>query len=198
MPTVAVIDEEEAVCNQASDCFRQAGFAVHSAMTASEGAAMLLRNRFDLVLVDVFLRDASGTLIAQLAANTNSRVLLTTGHADAASRFRRFDVPYLLKPFDLEELSRESMRVMAENRQIVLQVILNLERLRRGLADLEVLTADAHRLIATSRVILGRAGRSPVIGSKPLAGGDRTSGPDPADGSDHREPADGKVSQPKS
>ena len=154
MPAVAVIDEDEAVCCQAKDCFRLAGFAVHSARTASDGAAMLRRKRFDLVLVDVFLREASGTLIAQLAANTNTRVLLTTNHAAAASRFRNFDVPHLLKPFDLQELSREATRVMAENRQVMLRVILDLERLRRGLADLEVLTEDAKRLVAVSQAIL--------------------------------------------
>ena len=167
MPAVAVIDEDEAVCCQAKDCFRLAGFAVHSARTASDGAAMLRRKRFDLVLVDVFLREASGTLIAQLAANTNTRVLLTTNHAAAASRFRNFDVPHLLKPFDLQELSREATRVMAENRQVMLRVILNLERLRRGLADLEVLTEDAKRLVAVSQAILARTSHSALVTGPP-------------------------------
>ncbi len=172
MSAVAIIDEEQAVCDQAGDCFRRAGFAVHSAMTAEAGAAMLLRERFDLVLVDVLLRDASGTLVAQIAANMNTPVLLTTGHADAASRLREFDFPHLLKPFDMAQLSRETVRVMVENRQTILHVILNLERLRRSLADLEAATADAKRLIARSRAILAKAGHSPLV----------TGAPDPAAG----------------
>jgi hypothetical protein len=43
MPAVAIIGEEAAIGDQAGICFRCAGFAVHSAMTAEAGAAMLLR-----------------------------------------------------------------------------------------------------------------------------------------------------------
>jgi CheY-like chemotaxis protein len=169
MPAVAVIDEEEAVCDQAGNCFRRAGFAVRSAITADAGIAMLQRERFDLVLVDVCLRDASGTLVAQIAANFNRPVLLTTMHADAASRLRRFDFPHLLKPFDFAQLSRESVRVIAENRQTTLRVILNLERMRRNLADLEAATADARRLIAVSQALLASctpAGGRPALDEK--------------------------------
>jgi CheY-like chemotaxis protein len=167
VPAVAVIDEEDAVCDQAGDCFCRAGFVVHSAMTADAGVARLKRGRFDLVLVDVFLRDASGTLVAQIAANMNTPVLLTTGRADAASRLRQFDFPHLLKPFDFAQLSKESVRVMLENRQTILQLILNLERLRRSLADLEAATADARRLIAVSQAILARPAHSPLVTGAP-------------------------------
>jgi DNA-binding response OmpR family regulator len=173
VPAVAVIDEDAAVCDQARDCFRRAGFAVRSAMTADAGVTMLQRGRFDLILVDVFLRDASGTLVAQIAANMNTPVLLTTGRADAASRLRQFDFPHLLKPFDFAQLSREAVRVMAENRQTVLQVILNLERLRHNLADLEAATMHAKRMIAVSQAILARRTHSPLVtGAPPPAADD--------------------------
>ncbi len=164
MPAVAVIDKEDVVCDQAGDCFRRTGFTVRSANTADAGIALLQQERFDLVVVDVLLRDASGTLVAQVAATTNAAVLLTTGHEDAASRLRQFDFPHLLKPFDLDQLSREAERVMGMNRQVILRVILNLERIRRGIADLSAATAEAKRLIAESRAILARTAQStPVI-----------------------------------
>jgi DNA-binding response OmpR family regulator len=114
MSAVAIIDEAAAVCDQVGDCFRRAGFAVHSAITADAGPAMLLRERFDMVPVDVFLGDASDTLVARIAANMNTPVLLTTGHADAASQLQKVGFPRLLKPFDIDQLSRETMRVMVE------------------------------------------------------------------------------------
>jgi DNA-binding NtrC family response regulator len=169
VPAVAIIDEDAAICDRAGICFRSAGFAVHSAITADAGAAMLLRQRFDLAVVDVFLRDTSGTMVAQIAANMNTPVLLTTGHADAALRLRQFDFPHLLKPFDLSGLSRETVRVMADNRQAILHSILGLERLRRNLADLEAATADARRLIGQSRAILARTGPSPLVTGAPAS-----------------------------
>jgi DNA-binding NtrC family response regulator len=168
VPAVAIIDEEAAICEQAGLCYR-AGFTVYTAMTADAGAAILLRQRFDLAVVDVFLRDAAGTMVAQVAANMNTPVLATTGHADAASRLRQFDFPHLLKPFDMPALSRETVRVMVENRRAILHSILGLERLRRNLADLEAATADAQRLIGQSRAILSRTGPSPQVTGAPAA-----------------------------
>jgi DNA-binding response OmpR family regulator len=157
MPVVAVIDDEPMICELVDEVLHDAGSDVHIATTAEAGAALLTSRYFDLALIDVLLRDASGILLAEIAANQNTPVLLVTGHAETALRLRQFDFPHLTKPFDTRLLSEAAARAMVDRHRNIQRLIDGLARLRAKLAGLDVETKNALLLVARSREILAMA-----------------------------------------
>jgi DNA-binding NtrC family response regulator len=157
MPVVAVIDDEPIACDVVAGILRDGGTDVHTATTAETGLALLTSRYFDLALIDVRLRDGSGIKLAEIAANQNTLVLLMTGHAETASYLKQFDFPRLLKPFDLGQLIEATALAMADRHRTVQRLIDGLARMHANLAGLDVETANARRLIATSREIVDRA-----------------------------------------
>ena len=177
MPVVAVIDDEPSVCEMVDSVLHDAGSDVYIATTAAAGAAMLTSRYFDLALIDVLLHDRSGILLAEIAANQNTPVLLMTDRADTGLRLRQFDFPHLMKPFDGRLLSKAAAEAMADRHWNIQRLTDSLARLRANLAGLDLEIANSRLLMATSRKILAKAARQ----EKPRDG---TS----ADGFDWRRP----------
>jgi len=128
--------------------------------TGRSGRKLLTSKRFNLAIIDVVLPDASGLALAAIAANENTPVLLLTGHPGAIVRLKQYEIlniPCLLKPFDLVQLSTETERVMAESHQNVQRIKEGIARLRAHLAGWEMAIANSERLIDVSRRLVARA-----------------------------------------
>jgi DNA-binding NtrC family response regulator len=160
MPIVAVIDDEPMICDLVEDCLRHAGSEVHSATSAETGATLLASRYFDLAFIDVLLQDNSGILVAEIAADQYTPVVLMTGHADTALRLKQFDFPHILKPFNLTQLTKAVALVMDNRHRSIQRLSDGLARMHANLAGLDMETAKTGRLNANARRNLARVGKA--------------------------------------
>ncbi len=158
MPVVAVIDDEPMICDLIEDCLRHAGSEVYRAPSAEAGASLLTTRYFDLALIDVRLQDTSGILVAEIAANQNTPVVLMTGHGDTALRLRQFDFPHMLKPFNLKQLTTAVAAVMADRHSNIQRLTDGLARMHANLAGLDVETTRTVPSLAKPRRLPIRTG----------------------------------------
>ncbi len=160
MPIVAVIDDEPMICDLVEDSLRHAGSEVYRAHSAETAVALLTSRYFDLALIDVLLQDQSGILVAEIAANQNTPVVLMTGHDTTAMRLRQFDFPHMLKPFKVSQLTDAVATVMTDRHRNIRHLTDSLARMHANLAGLELETAKTIHLIAKTRQLLSRSGNS--------------------------------------
>jgi two-component system, NtrC family, nitrogen regulation response regulator GlnG len=111
MPTLLVIDDEESVRYSFRRVFERDGVQVATARTAAEGLGQARENRPDVIVLDLQLPDQSGLEVFQelKALDPRRPVIFITAHgttdtAIEAMKGGAFD--YLVKPVDLERLSR--------------------------------------------------------------------------------------------
>ena len=149
--SVLVIDDDPAVAESLMAMLRREGLTVRSAATGNEGLAILGRESFDAIFLDVRLPDISGQEVyARLAAEqpmTARRVVFVTGGLwRAGSRGLRESLPVqptLSKPCTAAQI-REVLRLLsiisrqqgAEQRQPVTE--------ENGRADLRAASADTN------------------------------------------------------
>ena len=99
----------------------------------------------------MFFPDVSGLELARRATNRNIPILLCSGHPDLIAKLRRFNYPYLSKPFDLDNLVTEAKRILADTDRNIRQVRASLLRVQETAAQLNAEIAKARRLVAESR-----------------------------------------------
>jgi DNA-binding response OmpR family regulator len=91
-----------------SDYLGGAGFRVSIANTGREGEALLKREAFDAVILDLMLPDADGLdLCRRLRASTDVPILMLTARGEPMDRVVGLEVgadDYLAKPFEPREL----------------------------------------------------------------------------------------------
>ena len=104
---ILVIDDEPSICQALSMLFGWHGFAVVTATSATAAAQALGSGDFDVLLVDLRLRDGRGdTLFRDAVARKpalRERTLFMTGDitAEAERLIAATNCPYLRKPFDI-------------------------------------------------------------------------------------------------
>jgi len=102
-----VVDDEPSICQALALLFTWHGIEVTTALSAAEAERALLESRFDVLLIDLRLRDARGDAVFRVAvqhdASYGERTLFMTG--DITSEAERIiaatNCPYLRKPFDI-------------------------------------------------------------------------------------------------
>ncbi len=107
---ILVVDDELSIRESLKGWLQQDGYLVE---TAADGPAALARtqeNHFDIMLIDVKMPEMDGlTLLKKLKdSDPDATMVMMTAHGDihdavAAMKLGAYD--YLLKPFELEELS---------------------------------------------------------------------------------------------
>ena len=100
-----VVDDEAPTVALLATLLRSQGFSVDGAHSGTEARALFAENKYDLVLTDKNLGDASGVdLISEIhAVHPDTRVLLMTGFATVESAVDAIHlgaVGYLRKPFN--------------------------------------------------------------------------------------------------
>jgi DNA-binding response OmpR family regulator len=119
---VLIVDDEPTVIALLRDCFTSfehgRAYEITSAGSVSEGFACLLRERFDLILLDMVIpepaRSSPGKqgldLLKRIRAHgVNAPVLMMTGGSDTGTEVDALiagAVGYLHKPFNLRALER--------------------------------------------------------------------------------------------
>jgi two-component system response regulator FixJ len=106
---IAVIDDEEAICDSLTLLLSAAGHSVRSFNTLGAFRAVLDRESAGIVLLDVRLPDGNGLeFLKELrAAKPDLAVIMMTGHGDiplAVNAMKSGAVDFLEKPFDPNDL----------------------------------------------------------------------------------------------
>lgn len=107
---ILVVDDEPSIRESLSGWLRQDGFEVDTAADGVAALAKVQENRYDIMLIDVKMPEMDGlTLLKKLKEDDPEvAVVMMTAHGaiqDAVDAMRLGAYDYLLKPFDLEELS---------------------------------------------------------------------------------------------
>jgi two-component system nitrogen regulation response regulator GlnG len=121
MPTLLLIDDDPSIPFAFQRAFREPAFTVLTAGSATEGLETLTRHRPDVVILDIYLGDATGldTFHRIRRLDPDLPVILITGHgttdlAIEAIKHGAFD--YLLKPLELPALRELVARACAARR----------------------------------------------------------------------------------
>ena len=108
-------------------------------------------------MIDVGLPGLSGFVLAELAANVSTPVLLMSDHPDAIERLERFGFPFLSKPFDLQALITEATWAMAHSRENICCVMEAVAQMRADVQGLNDAIATSHQLAEASRQLIDSA-----------------------------------------
>jgi DNA-binding NtrC family response regulator len=108
--TIMVVDDELSIREAFSDWLKQDGFEVETAGDGSVALAKIKERHYDIMLVDVKMPQMDGiTLLKHLKEDDpDTAVVMMTAHGaiqDAVEAMKLGANDYLLKPFELEELS---------------------------------------------------------------------------------------------
>lgn len=105
--TIAVVEDDEDIRSNVCSYLARSGFQSWGAESAEDFYVQLLRERVDLVVVDIGLPGEDGlSLLTRLASQGVSTVLMTA-RADLDSRIAGLEagaLQYFVKPVDMQEL----------------------------------------------------------------------------------------------
>jgi two-component system nitrogen regulation response regulator GlnG len=121
MPTLLVIDDEQAIRHAFQRAFRADELTVQTATTAAEAVAVLDTARPDVIILDVHLPDGTGldTFRRLRAIDARVPVIIVTGHGTtdlAIEAMKEGAYEYLLKPLELADLRRLVERAVRSSR----------------------------------------------------------------------------------
>src|SRR2546422_4862048 len=107
---VLVVDDDPDVALLLSDFLEREGYPVAVAPTGSEGLRLLREGSFALVLLDLNLPDADGTMIMREAerVQTPTEIIIVTGYATLESALQAVEsraAGYPVQPIDLSRLA---------------------------------------------------------------------------------------------
>ena len=123
---ILVIDDEKAIRETLSEILTDEGYAVTAVESGEEGLRRLLDEPFDLVFLDVWLRDRDGLSLLE-AANGRLRdvpVVMISGHANVETAVRAVRLgayDFLEKPLSLERVVLTAQKAI-ERRDLLAEV----------------------------------------------------------------------------
>ena len=107
---IIVVDDEPSIRESLRGWLQQDGYQVETAAGGPEALAKNAENRFDIMLIDVKMPEMDGlTLLKKIKEiDSDIAIVMMTAHGairDAVEAIKLGAYDYLLKPFELEELS---------------------------------------------------------------------------------------------
>lgn len=123
---ILVIDDEKAIRETLSEVLTDEGYAVTAVESGEEGLRRLLEEAFDLVFLDVWLRDRDGLSLLE-AADGRLRdvpVVMISGHANVETAVRAVRLgayDFLEKPLSLERVVLTAQKAI-ERRDLLAEV----------------------------------------------------------------------------
>jgi len=124
--SVLVIDDERGVRETLSEILSDDGYAVTSVGSGAEGLERIAEGRWDLVFLDVWLKDGDGLAVLEAAGDRIARlpVVMISGHANVETAVRAVRLgayDFLEKPLSLERVLLTAQKAI-ERRDLVAQV----------------------------------------------------------------------------
>ncbi len=120
MNKILVVDDESSIRLLYKDELTEDGYAVTTAATAREAAEKLLAEEFDLIVLDIKLKNESGLDLLQkiVKERHNLPVILCTAFSCYKDDFSAWLADgYVVKSSDLQELKDEIKKVLVKKAQ---------------------------------------------------------------------------------
>lgn len=115
--TLLVVDDDKNILNFFEALLKEKGYVITVAASGKEALALLSNNIFDLVFLDIVLKDTNGIeLCAEIKKmRPNQEVLLMTGCAEKTLDLESLKVRgCLFKPFEIEKISSEINKIKTQ------------------------------------------------------------------------------------
>jgi two-component system, OmpR family, alkaline phosphatase synthesis response regulator PhoP len=164
---ILLVEDESHLAGPLQFNLEQEGYEIRSTPSGKEALALLKRENFDLVILDLTLEEMDGLEVARQARRRNERlpILMLTARSTEQDRVIGFKLgadDYMVKPFHLPELLLRIQRMLQRSRWYLrpdrpareVQVAgykINLDLLRgsgpRGSLELTALEADLLELL---------------------------------------------------
>ena len=117
---ILMIDDDKRLAGMVQDYLGGAGFRVTVAGTGRDGEALLKRETFDAVILDLMLPDADGLdLCRRLRAASDVPILMLTARGEPMDKVVGLEVgadDYLAKPFEPRELQARLRAILRRRR----------------------------------------------------------------------------------
>ena len=165
---ILMIDDDNRLAGMVSEYLGGAGFRLTIAGTAREGEALLKRESFDAVILDLMLPDADGLdLCRRLRAMSDVPILMLTARGEPMDRVVGLEIgadDYLAKPFEPRELQARLRAILRRKSSTPRTEILRFGRLEID-KGARVVRLDGEERAITSHqfaillVLAERAGR---------------------------------------
>ncbi|MGI6667886.1 MAG: response regulator transcription factor [Acetivibrionales bacterium] len=108
MAKILLVEDDKSIVNYLTEYLRDEGFETDSAAGQAEAIEKLGVNKYDLIILDITLRDGNGFAVCSAAkATTDTPVIFLTASGDEYSVVTGFDIgadDYVSKPFRPREL----------------------------------------------------------------------------------------------
>ncbi|MBX3237614.1 MAG: response regulator [Nitrospiraceae bacterium] len=113
MPSVLVVDDEDAIRQLIRQTLEQAGYQVSAARDGKEGLARYRKAPADLVIMDILMPDQDGleSILTLRREFPNAKIVAITGGSDMIGILNFLDVAKMLgarrtlqKPFEMKQL----------------------------------------------------------------------------------------------
>jgi len=158
VPRVLVVDDETSVTWLIQRRLEEDGLACQRANSVKEALEHLEGRGFDVVITDIRMPGSSGIKLLKIVKelNPDTQVIVMTGHAEvelAVEAIRSKVDDYLLKPFELDQLSHavsralEHQALIQENRRYRLELE---DRVREQAVQIERLFLDGMAALAAA------------------------------------------------
>ncbi len=117
VPRILVAEDEEIMRITVLDHLRSLGWQVDEAATGTEALELIRANRYELILSDIRMPGMDGeallTQVKRLAPRTEVVLMTAYGSSDnAVNCLKKGAADYILKPFDLDDLSLRLDRLL--------------------------------------------------------------------------------------
>ena len=130
---ILMIDDDARLAGMVGDYLGGAGFRLTVAGTAREGEALLKRESFDAVILDLMLPDGDGLDVCRrLRGTTDVPILMLTARGEPMDRVVGLEVgadDYLAKPFEPRELQARLRAILRRKSTPVRTEVLRFGRL---------------------------------------------------------------------
>jgi len=114
-----IVEDEESIRRVMARYLESSGYTVSQAADGEQAYAMILGNNYDLIICDIRMPRLSGdalySRLKQREPQKNSRFLIITGDlvsGESAQFLKETALPYLSKPFEMEELAKKVAAVI--------------------------------------------------------------------------------------
>jgi len=121
---------------------------------------------FDLAVINVGLPRISGIELAGFAANQNIPELLVSGPPESNDMLGRFGYPFLAKPFGVDALCADAVRVIDESRTNIRRVQASADKMLANTEALSAAVMESRRLLREIKAqqIIRELGNAPMQG----------------------------------
>ncbi|MDR6594014.1 response regulator transcription factor [Saccharothrix longispora] len=153
-PRLLLVEDDRELVELLSESLRDEGYAVDVALDGQRGLHLGLTRPYDVVVIDRGLPvlDGLDLLVRLRSRSVRARALLLTAQGTVHDRVDGLDAgadDYLVKPFDLDELSAR-LRALCR-RALELTDVLRIGEGHLDVAQREVVLPDGGRVALTSR-----------------------------------------------